>query len=132
MLRPWLMKYRLTILALATGTLCGCGSKLADNVDPGQAEQSLRTALDAWKGGKSSAELEAGQPSIIMNELDWSGGGKLLEYRMEPAGVLDGRQVRWVVQIKFQDKGGKLQDRKATYIIDTIPRIVIVRDSFAS
>jgi len=121
-------------LALIGGVivLSGCGQTVAENVDPGQAERVLRTALDAWKDGKTNADLEAQQPSIIMNEADWTNGNRLLEYKMTDTGKLDGRQVRWVVQIKLQDKNGKVTDRKATYIIDTIPRVVIVRDSFAS
>ncbi|WP_171473110.1 hypothetical protein [Frigoriglobus tundricola] len=105
---------------------------MAENVDPDQAKRVLQTALDAWKGGLTSADLEAQQPSIIMNEADWTNGNRLLDYKMNDAGKLDGRQVRWVVQIKLQDKNGKVTDRKATYIIDTVPRVVIVRDSFAS
>jgi hypothetical protein len=112
--------------------LAGCGQPVAEAVDPDQAKQALRTALDAWKGGKTSAELEAQQPSIIMNESDWTGGSRLLDFTMDEAGRLDGRQVRWVVRIKLQDRSGKVTERKANYIIDTVPRIVIVRDSFAS
>jgi hypothetical protein len=32
----------------------------------------------------------------------------------------------------MQDKGGRTQDRQVSYIIDTTPRIVIVRDIFGS
>lgn len=112
--------------------LTGCGKQLAENVDPDQAKQALQTALDAWKDGKSNAELGSLQPPIVMNEADWTNGGRLLDYKMDAAGTVDGRQVRWVVQIKLQDKAGKVSERKATYIIDTVPRIVIVRDTFAS
>ena len=112
--------------------LAGCGKQVAENVDPEQARQALRTGLDAWKAGKGNAELGSLQPPIVMNEADWTNGGRLLDYKMDAAGSLDGRQVRWVVQIKLQDKAGKVSERKATYIIDTIPRIVIVRDTFAS
>ena len=112
--------------------LPGCGKQLAENVDPDQAKQALQTALEAWKSGKSNADLGSLQPPIVMNEADWTNGGRLLDYKMNEAGSLDGRQVRWVVQIKVQDKAGKVSERKATYIIDTTPRIVIVRDNFAS
>jgi hypothetical protein len=44
---------------------------------------------------------------------------------------MDGRQVRWVAQIKLRDKSGKEATKKATYTVDTIPRVVIVRDPFA-
>jgi len=112
--------------------LAGCGKQLAENVDPDQVRQALQTVLEAWKAGKSNAELGSLHPSIVMNEADWTNGGRLLDYKMNETGSLDGRQVRWVVQIKLQDKSGKVSERKATYIVDTVPRIVIVRDTFAS
>jgi hypothetical protein len=111
--------------------LAGCGHRHAENVDSDDAGKSLGVALEAWKGGKTPAELEGQQPSIIMNDMDWAGGAKLLDYKLNDAGSLDGRQMRWVAQLKLQDKAGKVSERKATYIIDTIPRIVIVRDTFA-
>lgn len=126
------MKPFALLLACGTALLAGCGGGLAENVNPDQAGKALQTALDAWKDGKTPKDLEGFDPSIVMNESDWSTGNRLLEFKKADAGALDGRQVRWVVQIKLQDKSGKVSDRKATYIIDTIPRTVIVRDSFAS
>ncbi len=126
------MKLYYSILILGMIFLTGCGPEMAKNVDPQEAGQALKTALTAWKDGKTGAELESQNPSILMNESDWSSGNRLLEFKMNDTGVIDGRQVKWVVQIKMQPKNGKAVDRKATYIIDTLPRIVIVRDSFAS
>lgn len=125
------MKHWILLLACCAGFLTGCGQKFAENVDPDQAGQALRTALDAWKDGKSNSDLQGQTPPIVMNESDWTAGGRLLDYKMNDSGVLDGRQIRWVVQIKVQDKTGKVSDKKATYVIDTIPRVVIVRDTFA-
>jgi hypothetical protein len=51
---------------------------------------------------------------------------------VEEHGAMSGRQVVWRAQIKLQDKGGKTEDQRATYVIDTTPRLVIVRDRFAS
>lgn len=126
------MKYSFFLLICCMSMLTGCRPTLAENVNPDEAGPLLRTALEAWKGGMTTADLADQKPSIIMNELDWSSGNRLLDFKMADTGSLDGRQVRWVVQLKLQDKNGKVSDRKATYIIDTIPRVVIVRDSFAS
>ena len=79
----------------------------------------------------SPEDLEKEQPPILMNEDECRTGKRLLDFKMEE-GSLAGRQVRWRVGIKLQDKDGKAAERKAVYIIDTTPRIVIVRDSFAS
>ena len=58
-------------------------------------------------------------------------GKRLLDFKKEK-GALSGRQVRCRVRITLQDRENKTVERDAVYLIDTIPRIVIVRDSFAS
>jgi len=110
--------------------LLGCGQSNAD-VDIDQAGPALRSALEAWKSGKTPADLESQSPSILMNETDWKAGKRLLQFKMDDKGSQYGRQVRWRVQVRIQDKSGETQDQNATYVIDTTPRIVIVRDSFA-
>ena len=125
------VKRRTLFIVLAFCLLPGCGRKLDRDADPDEGDKALRTALEAWKDGKTPADLEQGTPSIIMNEDDWRTGKRLLDFHMEK-GSLSGRQVRCRVRIKLQGKDGKTVDRDAVYIIDTTPRIVIVRDSFAS
>ena len=48
-----------------------------------QAGPALRAALEAWKGGKSQQDLADQTPSIIMNEDDWRGGKRLLDYTVD-------------------------------------------------
>jgi hypothetical protein len=119
------------VLALGLCLLSGCRRAVV-NADADQAGPALKTALEAWKAGKSPEDLTKQDPSIIMNEGDWETGKRLLEFKMDEKGTLVGRQVRWQVQVKMQDKGGKTQERRVSYIIDTTPRIVIVRDIFGS
>jgi hypothetical protein len=111
--------------------LSGCRRAVAPDADVDVADGALRTAMNAWKDGKSQADLENGQPSIIVNEDDWRTGKKLMDFKMEhPA--LSGRQIRCRVRLNLKEKDGKTVERNATYIVDTTPRIVIVRDMFAS
>lgn len=125
------MKRLALFIALALCLLPGCGRKLDRDADPDEGDKALRTALEAWKNGKSPEDLEKEHPSILVNEDDWRMGKRLLDFKMEK-GSLSGRQVRCRVRIRVQDKDGKTVDREVVYIIDTTPRIVIVRDSFAS
>jgi len=125
------MKRAALFITLSLCLLSGCGRTLDPNADPAEADKALRTALEAWKGGKSPDDLKQGRPPILMNEDDWRTGKRLLDYEMEK-GSLSGRQVRCRVRIKLQGADGEAADREAVYIIDTVPRIVIVRDSFAS
>jgi hypothetical protein len=122
----------LFLVGLCLVFLQGCGKGLAPNSDIDQAGPALRTALEAWKGGKSQKELAGQTPSIIMNEDDWREGKRLTDFKMDNAGALQGRQVVWRVEITLQDKSGKTTVQRAKYVIDTTPRLVIVRDRFAS
>jgi hypothetical protein len=117
------------LIALCLFLLPSCGHGPSADID--QAGPALRTALEAWKGGSSQKELESQTPSILMNEDDWREGKRLMDYQMDDAGSMNGRQVVWRVRIKLQDKSGKTEDRRAKYVIDTTPRLVIVRDRFA-
>ena len=126
------MKRTSLLIVLSFSVLQGCGKGRTEDADPNQAGPALRTALAAWQSGKTQQELVDQKPSILMNEDDWRVGKRLLEFKMEETSTMFGRQVRWRAQIKLQDKNGKTEERTATYIIDTTPRIVIVRDSFAS
>ena len=125
------MKRLALFIALTPCLVIGCGPSLDPAVDPAEADKALQTALEAWKSGKSPQDLTKSRPSIVMNEDDWRVGKRLLHFEMEK-GAVSGRQVRCRVRIKLQDKDNKAVDRDAVYIIDTIPQIVIVRDSFAS
>jgi hypothetical protein len=109
---------------------CSRGVSEPSNID--QAGPALRTALETWKGGSAVEDLAQATPSIIMNETEWASGKRLADFKMEEKGSMLGRQVRWQVQLKLKDKDGRTVDRRATYIIDTTPRIVIVRDLFGS
>jgi hypothetical protein len=123
---------RLFFAALFLYLLSGCGPKTYEAADLDQAGPSLRTALEAWKAGKSQEDLANQTPSILVNEDDWRTGKRLLDFTLDERGSLSGRQVIWHAQIKLQDNSGATEDRRATYVIDTTPRLVIVRDRFAS
>jgi hypothetical protein len=122
---------RVIVTALVLCSLSGCGSRSMEPADLSQAGPALRTALEAWKAGKSKEEFESQKPPIVMNEDDWRVGKRLLDFQMEEQGSLSGRQVVWRAEIKLQDDSGKTEERKATYLIDTTPRLVIVRNPLA-
>lgn len=123
---------RITLLtALALCLVAGCHKNLGPDADPDAGGKALQTALEAWKSGAPQADLEKRQPPILMNEDDWGAGKRLLDFKVEET-AMSGRQVRSRVRIKLRDRDGKTLEQRATYIIDTTPRIVIVRDTFAS
>jgi hypothetical protein len=106
----------------------GCGKTLDAPVDQDKAREVLQTALESWKQGESYGALGQRQPPIYFNEPGWEAGKKLVNYQ---AGQMElfGRQGRCSVKLFLQDKGGKAIERDISYLIDTTPRIVIVREN---
>jgi hypothetical protein len=125
------MKRLAVLVTLSLCLLQGCGRGLDKDADPEEGVKALQTALAAWKEGKPPKELETMSPSIIVNDADWRSGKRLLDFKVEESGLV-GRQVQCRARIKLRGKDGKALEQRATYIIDTTPRLVIVRDSFAS
>lgn len=106
----------------------GCGGpELPPPVDTEDAGQQLSTALDSWKRGEPYKGLESRDPPIVINEPLWRDGTKLLSYELG-AVELHGRQGRCTVKLALQDKDGKQLERRIGYQIDTVPRVVIVRE----
>jgi hypothetical protein len=107
----------------------GCGGRrLEPPVEPGEAGDVLRTALDAWKGGAAFGELDRRDPPIYFNEREWEAGKKLVSYEAGPV-TLMGRQGRCMVKLTLQDKQGSPTTRNIGYLIDTTPRLVITREA---
>jgi hypothetical protein len=125
------MKRLALFITLALCFLPGCRRALEKDSDPDEGGKALQIALETWKDGKPQEELERRSPPILMNEDDWRLGKRLLDFKVEESSM-SGRQVRCRVRIKLGDKDGKTLEKKAVYIIDTVPRLVIVRDTFAS
>ena len=108
--------------------LLGCGQKIDEPVDPGQATEVLNTAFDAWKQGTGHGELARRQPPIYFTEPEWEAGKKLLKYEIGPV-TLTGRQGRCSVKLTLQDGAGKVTERTIGYQVDTTPNMVITREA---
>ena len=119
----------LAALALLGALLAaGCGKELPPAVDTGDAGRQLDAALAAWKDGKSHESLAAGEPPVIFNEPLWKEGAKLVAYELGEV-TLHGRQGRCTAKLTLRGKDGRQYERKIGYQIDTVPRVVIVREN---
>lgn len=117
------------LLLAALVTVTGCGSPPLDpTVNAGDAGTQLRAALDAWKAGEPLDGLAGKTPPIIFTEPLWKDGARLLAYELGEVG-LSGRQGRCTVKMSLRLKDGKSVERKIGYQIDTVPRVVIVREA---
>jgi hypothetical protein len=113
------------VLALAAG--CG-GPELPPPVDPADAGRQLAAALDAWTKGEPYESLAAKEPPVVFNEPLWRDGTRLLAYELGEV-EMHGRQGRCTAKLTLQNKDGKQYDRRIGYQIDTVPRVVIVREA---
>jgi hypothetical protein len=106
----------------------GCAKGPPEPVDPDRACEALRTALDAWKSGATTDTLKSGQPPIYVNDSDWLAGHRLTSYELKANGKHYGAQYRCWVVLSLESSKGKRSDKTVKYLIDTHPRVVIVRD----
>jgi hypothetical protein len=123
---------RADALVLAIGLLMlwngGCGGRKAPApANPERGRTMLKSALNAWKTGGTSASLQQQQPAIFMNDPDWEQGRKLLAYQMADSHDFHGSQLRVGVTLSLQDADGSKREKRITYLVDTHPNNVIVR-----
>lgn len=121
-------KFLGTWIAAASMTLisgCACGGSPVS--DPVKAEELLSTALEAWKSGSTSSDLEKGASSIVMFDPDWNSGIRLESFEPQPA-RLAGNNVTLPVKLTLKTGKGRKVQRTAVYAITTEPVKLIVRE----
>ena len=117
------------LLALLPVLALGCGgARPPEPADPDQAREALRAALDAWRKGEPPDALKGRQPPIYVNDADWQAGHRLAGYELKGDGKYYGAQFRCSVVLSLELGKGKRSDKVVKYLIDTHPRVVIVRD----
>ena len=104
----------------------GCGAK----AELARAEQLVRTALEAWKGGGSPRQLT--DRAIAIAEPDWAAGYRLLDYQVKNASAQPQQGPRVVVVLHLQGRGGKTVSREVAYevVFKDQNKVSIGRDAF--
>ncbi len=69
-------------------------------------------------------------PAMTVQDLDWMGGSRLIEYRVEGDGQEAGTNLRVPVELTIQDKDGKRIKKKVKYTIGTSPMLTVFREIF--
>jgi hypothetical protein len=116
------------LLILSSG-LIGCGGN-AHAVKPDVAQQTLRSALDSWKSGQTVESLKKGSPSIVVQDLDWSGGAKLLDYEVLDGGKPVDANLQAKVKLKLRDAKDVESEKTVSYLVGTSPVLTVFRDMF--
>jgi hypothetical protein len=122
---------KMLALAVAVSSVAfvtGCGKKLDDPVDLDSAGAVLQTVFDAWKQGEDPGDLQKRNPPLYFNEPEWKAGTKLLDFKAGKVELM-GRQGRCSVQLSLRDRQGKETKREISDLIDTTPRVAIVREN---
>jgi hypothetical protein len=104
----------------------GCTGTLPPQASPDEARAALVTALDAWKNGESAEALAGRQPPLYFNEPNCRAGVRLLGYTLSEGHESYGQSVRIAVVLSLKQADGSVRERKASYLIDTSPAVVIV------
>jgi hypothetical protein len=115
----------LTGLLLLAGVslTAGCGETgAALPLDQELARKSLEKAMEAWKAGKTPADL---QPEITIGDPAWNSGRKLASFEiLRDKETSDGSNLHIRVKRSFAD-GGATSESEVIYIVGTSPLITI-------
>lgn len=114
--RQWIWLGLLCSAACCTG----CGQRHY-KVRPDAARETLTMVLDHWRSGETPESLRTATPEIVVQDVAWNGGAKLLEYEVLNEG--EARDSNLVVKVKLtlRDKDDKDVKQEVTYLISTDP-----------
>jgi hypothetical protein len=123
------------LLALATLLLPGCSNPgTAHAVDSPRARDALKSALDEWKKGQGPKSLESSSTPVVVQDVDWAAGAKLIDYQLVDDGMAEDANLR--VRVKLTMSGGQPQGKTAGktaeksvwYLVTTSPKVTVFRD----
>jgi hypothetical protein len=113
------------LLLLAGG--CSERPKTAAPVNADQARSTLKTALDAWRDGKTPDSLQQGSPRIVVQDMDWKQGMTLKSYQLIGSGDERDANLECAVKLSLVDPQGKPLEKTVTYIVGTDPVLTVFR-----
>ena len=121
------LKHCSILLTLAAVLVSGCGDSMsAAPLDASRAREALKSTLDAWKSGAEPSSLASS--SITAQDLDWLGGSKLVDYRVEGEGKAVDSNLRVPVRLSLKAKDGKDVAKSVHYLVTTSPSVTVFRD----
>ncbi len=121
---------RSTVLLWAALLASGCGGSVPtgpDAADPEVARRILNQALDAWKTGKSPADLTTDSPSIRVADEDWLAGMRLVHHESVGEVRVLGATARCPVRLSLRDPRGKAVKKDVLYLVGTGPTASVIR-----
>ena len=118
------------LAAMLALTLSGCSGAAAHAVDPSRARDALVTALDHWKAGDDPRALPSSSTPMTVQDFDWMGGTKLIDYQLLGEG--QARDANLSVKVKLtlaaNQSKGKNVEKTVYYLVGTSPSVTVFRD----
>lgn len=108
--------------------LSGCADNVGAPVDANVAQQTLESALESWKEGKTPDDLLSETPAITVQEPDWESGTKLIEYQLVNDGDAAGPNFVAIVKLKLSKEDAEPTEKTATYVVNTSPKRTVYRN----
>ncbi len=109
-------------------TLSGCGGPRNKPVKVDLAKTTLNQVLEHWKSGGNMDDLQKWSPKIVVQEMQWTNGAKLQEYRIIGEGRAE--DASWWCELELTlvpAAGGEPTKKNFTYIVGTDPVLTVFR-----
>lgn len=124
----WSLRSSFWSAVLCLVVAAGCGGPQPEIVNPELARQTLESTLDRWKQGDLPETLATENPEVIVQDMDWTNGAKLIEFALVDDGESVDANLRAKVKLSLQDASGKTSERTVTYVVTTSPKLTVFRD----
>ena len=99
--------------------------------NPPRPREALKTALDHWKTGAEPGSLASSSTPMTVQDFDWAGGAKLIDYQMVNDGNAYDANLRVRVKLTLSNSGrdkGKAAEKTVWYLVGTSPSVTVFRD----
>jgi hypothetical protein len=118
------------LAAMLAFTLSGCSGAAAHAVDPSRARDALVVALDHWKTGEDPRALPSSTTPMTVQDFDWLGGAKLIDYQLLSEGQKRDANLSVKVKLTLASNQGKGKNVEKTvyYLVGTSPSVTVFRD----
>ena len=120
--RSWFL-----VICLAILTGCG-GPYISAPVKVDVARKTLVSTMESWKGGETPDGVRKKSPSVVVQDMDWTNGAKLIEYEILGDGKPVDANLIAKVKLKLSGADGKETVKTVTYVVGTSPVLTVFRD----
>ena len=106
------------------------GGSSAHAVNTSRARDALVIALDHWKQGDAPGSLRSSSTPMTIQDFDWQGGAKLVDYQVLGEGEAKDANLSIKVKLSLDGIPGKAKktEKTVSYLVTTSPSVTVFRD----